>query len=92
MKPKKFNPQWDSLLTLEQKEVLISKGLGLWHHLPYLEAIDVVFPRLIRHKIKRIFFDFHNYPGSCYRLQNEAVFDCNKPQCIQRFHVWPRFC
>ncbi|MGE5581369.1 MAG: hypothetical protein ACM3X9_02405 [Bacillota bacterium] len=36
--PKQLNPQWDSLLTSEQKQILVSQGLGLWHQLPYLEA------------------------------------------------------
>lgn len=38
---RKLNPNWDSLLSLEQKQILVKPGLGLSQTLPYLEAEDV---------------------------------------------------
>ena len=45
------------------------------------------FPRKNRHQIKRLFFDFQNFPGSSIQLKCADVFDCNKSQYTQRFHV-----
>ena len=38
---RKLNPHWDSLLSLEQKQLLVKPGMGLSQTLPYLEAEDV---------------------------------------------------
>jgi hypothetical protein len=38
---RKLNPNWDSLLSLEQKQLLVKPGMGLSQTLPYLEAEDV---------------------------------------------------
>ena len=38
---RRLNPNWDSLLSLEQKQLLVKPGMGLSQTLPYLEAEDV---------------------------------------------------
>jgi len=38
IKPRKLNHLWDSLLTPEQKQILVSQGFGFLHELPYIEA------------------------------------------------------
>ncbi len=38
---RKLNPNWDSLLNLEQRQLLVKPGMGLSQTLPYLEAEEV---------------------------------------------------
>ncbi len=38
---RKLNPNWDSLLSLEQRQLLVKPGMGLSQTLPYLEAEEV---------------------------------------------------
>lgn len=38
---KRLNPNWDSLLTPEQRMILAKPGFGILHELPYLSEEDV---------------------------------------------------
>ncbi len=51
------------------------------------ETKSLGFPRKNRHQVKRLFFEFQNFPGSSIQLKCADVFDCNKSQYTQRFHV-----
>lgn len=41
MAHKKFNPNWDQLLTVSQREMIAKPGFGILQQLPYLEQEDV---------------------------------------------------